>query len=107
MRRARADQSHDSQPAGVDVVSLTTAYTKLHPKLVRSYTLEDFLEANLDTPAADTIATHARQFLQEIAAAEKREFPSVGYGTDHRFKGKILAGTWSMKTRSSTPRSSA
>ncbi|HOC54130.1 MAG TPA: hypothetical protein PKI20_00765 [Verrucomicrobiota bacterium] len=44
------------------------------------------------TPA-DTIASRARQFLDEIAAAEERQFPSVGHGTDHRFKGKALAGT--------------
>jgi hypothetical protein len=33
-----------------------------------------------------------RKFLEEITAAEEREFPSIGYGTDHRFKGKDLAG---------------
>jgi hypothetical protein len=29
------------KPAGADMVSLASAYAKLHPKLVRSYTLED------------------------------------------------------------------
>ena len=32
------------------------------------------------------------KFLDEITAAEERQFPSIGYGTDHRFKGKDLAG---------------
>ena len=33
------------KPAGADLVSLTSAYAKLHPKLVRSYTLEGLLDA--------------------------------------------------------------
>ena len=32
-------------PAGLDLVSLAAAYTNLHPKLVRSYTLEALLDA--------------------------------------------------------------
>ena len=35
----------------------------------------------------------ANTFVAEIAAAEEREFPSVGHGTDHRYKRKGLAGT--------------
>ncbi len=81
------------QPAGADMVSLTTAYAKLHPKLVRSYSLDGLLDSKQETIAVDTVATRAGLFLDEIAAAEERQFPSVGYGTDHRFKGKALAGT--------------
>ena len=32
------------KPAGADMVSLTSAYAKLHPKLVRSYALEGLLD---------------------------------------------------------------
>jgi hypothetical protein len=35
----------------------------------------------------------ARAFLADIAAAEERQFPSIGHGTDHRYKGKALAGS--------------
>ena len=42
---------------------------------------------------SDSIAIRARQFVDEIAAAEARQFSSIGYGTDHRLKGKALAGT--------------
>jgi hypothetical protein len=83
----------DGTPAGADLVSLPAAYVKLHPKLVRSYALEALLNPKQQTPLDDTIATHARQFLDEIAAAEQRPFPSIGHGTDYRFKGKALAGT--------------
>jgi hypothetical protein len=72
----------DSRPVGMDMVSLKSAYTKLHTKLVRRYTLEDLLDSTQRAPASDA-----------IAAAEQRQFPSVGHGTDHRYKGKALAGT--------------
>ena len=94
-------------PAGADLISLTGAYAKLHAKLVRSYTLEGLLVAptspteaserrgkpgegepdpKQETPTAETINVRARQFLDEIAAAEERQFPSVGYGTDFRYR---------------------
>lgn len=79
--------------AGADLVSLTAAYAKLHPKLVRSYTLEGLLDSKQENQSVDAIAGKARQFLHEITSAEEREFPSIGYGADHRFKGKCLAGT--------------
>lgn len=79
-------------PAGVDMISLTGAYTKIHQKLVRSYALEGLLECKQHITAPNGIATHARQFLDEITVAEERHFPSIGYGTDHRLKGKDLAG---------------
>ena len=83
----------DGQPAGADIVSLSSAYTRIHPKLVRSYTLEGLLGSNGKSIELDTASTIARNFLAEIAVAEERQFPSVGYGTDVRFKTKALAGT--------------
>jgi hypothetical protein len=83
----------DGRPVGMDLVSLTSAYAKLHTKLVRSYTMEGMLESKKHPPAPDGIAAQAHRFLEEIAAAEERQFPSVGHGTDFRYKGKALAGT--------------
>ena len=83
----------DGRPAGVDMVSLTGAYAKIHPKLVRSYTLEGLLDPKGKLAAPDANAASAQKFLAEIAAAEERQFPSIGHGTDHRYKGKALAGT--------------
>jgi len=90
----------NAAPAGVDLVSRPGAYARLHPKLVRSYTLEGLLEKSATrsegeaalSPPADVITFQARQFLDEITTAEEQQFPSVGYGTDHRFKGKDFAG---------------
>jgi hypothetical protein len=91
-------------PAGVDLVSRTSAYAKLHPKLVRSYTLEGLLEelspprmtaeGKLPAPlTTDSVSVEARKFLDQILVTEEQPFPSVGYGTDYRYKAKNLAGS--------------
>ena len=79
----------DGQPAGADMVSLSHAYTRLHSKLVRSYTLEGLLEAPKSgaTQPADW-AARARHFLDEIADTEQRQFPAVGYGIDFRYRSR-------------------
>jgi len=80
-------------PAGMDMVSLKNAYTKLHPKLVRSYALEGLVESSSDSQSStievvepDVFTAQARQFLEEIVAAEERQFPSIGHGTDFRYR---------------------
>src|SRR5262249_40419514 len=76
-------------PAGADMVSLTSAYSRLHPKLVRSYALEGLLnpDSALSPPCAEpeVFTAQARRFLEEIIATEERQFPSIGYGTDFRY----------------------
>lgn len=81
------------KPAGADLVSLAAAYAKLHPKLVRSYTLEGLLDDKAKPAPGNGLAARAKDFLAEIIAAEERQFPSVGHGTDHRYKAKALAGS--------------
>ena len=93
-------------PAGADLVSLTAAYAKLHPKLVRSYTLEGLID-NAPSPhtegqgelppsppqgevAPADYSALAKAFLDEIASSEERQFPSVGYGTDFRYRSATL-----------------
>ncbi|HOX59719.1 MAG TPA: hypothetical protein P5205_21515 [Candidatus Paceibacterota bacterium] len=41
------------KPAGADIVSLTSAYARLHPKLVRSYTLEGLLDSPPSPPRGE------------------------------------------------------
>jgi hypothetical protein len=65
----------------------------IYPKLVRSYAFEGLLESKQQSPTTDVIVTQTHKFLEEIAAAKQRQFPSIGYGASHRFKGKDLAGT--------------
>jgi hypothetical protein len=86
------------KPAGIDMVSLTGAYAKLHPKLVRSYALEALLDGNpaesgkpkAPPPVGPDVA---KAFLAEVASAEERQFASVGHGADYRYKATGLAGT--------------
>lgn len=78
--------------AGMDLVSQKSAYARLHPKLVRSYILGGLIEANQQVLSQEDITRTAKDFLCEIMATEPREFPSIGHGTDYRFKGHNLAG---------------
>ncbi len=83
----------NGRPAGADIVSLGAAYAKLHPKLVRSYTLEGLLEQKPEARPPEALLGDARQFLDEIAVAEQSQFPSIGHGTEYRYKSKHLAGS--------------
>jgi hypothetical protein len=78
-------------PAGLELVSLASVYAKLHPKLVRSYTLEALLdqgrELSPSSPAPDTIIPMTRKFLDEIISSDERQFPSISHGIDHRYRG--------------------
>jgi hypothetical protein len=89
-------------PAGADIVSRSAAYAQLHPKLIRSYALEGLLEsspafqpATGSPPATEASAFtgQARQFLHDIAAAEERQFPSIGHGTDFRYRTPAVPST--------------
>lgn len=48
----------DDRPAAVDLVSLTSAYVKLHSKLVRSYTLEGLVAPAAPTTVAASVAAY-------------------------------------------------
>ena len=76
----------DGRPAGLDLVSLTAAYANLHPKLVRSYTLEGLLDATGKATPPDALRPQAEEFRAGILAAEERQFPSVGHGSDYRYR---------------------
>ena len=82
----------DDRPAGFDLVSLGSAYTTIHLKLVRSYALESLLEAPGPDAAGRDFAGMARIFLHRVVAASEGRFPSVGCGVDCRYRGEALAG---------------
>jgi len=100
------------RPAGLEIVSLASAYARLHSKLLRSYALEDLFEASpfhprekdtdeVAAPSAPGLPSQsepdyrrlAEAFLAEIIAAEERWFASVGYGLDYHYVGKDLVGS--------------
>ena len=82
-----------ANPAGMDLVSLTSAYTKLHPKLVRSYTLDGLLETGVTPVGLDGVTARAREFLGQIPYTDEQQFASIGYGADYRYRARALAGS--------------
>jgi len=98
----------DGRPVGMDMLSLAAAYAKLHSKLVRSYTLEGLLDGHTSPATTGSVPpsaisaeplTLAQAFLAEIQTAEVRPFPSIGHGTDFRYRSAV-----SPKSPSPSPR---
>jgi hypothetical protein len=82
----------NNRPAGFDLISLSSAYASVHSKLIRSYALESLLEsAASDMPRGDHVAM-AGEFFKRVATCMERRFPSVGCGSDFRYRGDALAG---------------
>jgi hypothetical protein len=75
---------------GLEVLFSPDTFAKLLPKLVRSYAL-DAVEIPGDhspLPPADS----AVSFLRQVAAAEVREFPTVGLGKTLRLQANDTVG---------------
>lgn len=80
----------DGAVVGLDILSRSKAYAKLHLKLVRSYALEAMLlRGNPITPDTST----ATAFLAELCMGVARKYPSVGLGSDYRISGERLVGS--------------
>jgi hypothetical protein len=85
----------DNRPAGFDLLSLSSAYNRIHSKLVRSYALESLLASTgPEVTVRDQAAAigMAEEFFNRITACSERRFPSVGCGHDTRYRGDALAG---------------
>jgi hypothetical protein len=81
----------NGEVAGFDILSLSSAYEMIHPKLVKSYALDALLqkEKNGNEPSVDK----ARFFIEEACQCEEKRYKSVGHGWDHRFEGKKIVGS--------------
>lgn len=80
------------KPVGLEWVSSASAYARIHPKLVRSYSLEALLvSSGAPVPSVDASAK-ALEFVESLTIAEEQPFPSVGYGTDRRYQGAGITG---------------
>ncbi len=69
---------------GLDCLSLESAYSVLHAKLVKSYALEAIFDKKKKTVTPSVEA--ARGFLGEIAQCNEKKYKSVGLGWDYRFE---------------------
>ncbi|UCB52155.1 MAG: hypothetical protein JSV10_09240 [Candidatus Zixiibacteriota bacterium] len=76
---------------GFDTLSLTSAYSILHRKLVKSYAMDALIqrkEKDLKPPVSQ-----AREFLRAAAKCKERKYESVGHGWDHRLEGESIVGS--------------
>ena len=73
---------------GLDVVSLDSAYARLHAKLVKSYAMEAMLEQKQNGEHAVSADT-ARIFMDAAANSNGTRFKSVGLGWEDRSNGGL------------------
>jgi len=81
----------DGRAAGMDMVSLESAYASLHPKLVKSYAMEAVALGGRDGKPIPEGAPQA--FLAEALACTGQRFKSVGHGWDFRLEGRGMVGS--------------
>ena len=81
----------NGQVAGFDILSLSSAYEIIHPKLVKSYAMDAVLQKKKkgDGPSIDK----AKAFIEGATECEGKRYKSVGHGWDHRFEGKTIVGS--------------
>ncbi len=75
---------------GFDILSLSSVYEKIHPKLIKSYAMDASLSPADKTAAAPVEKT--RRFLKSIQCAETKYKP-VGEGWNYRFEGHGSVGS--------------
>lgn len=78
--------------AGLDVVSRPEVYARLHEKLIRSYVLDALLDGTASPKTVTEASANAQAFLATTYNSREEVFPSVGYGSDHRYSAPGLTG---------------
>ena len=78
--------------SGFDFVSKPAAYTRLHPKLLKSYVVEALFRKEKPSESSNPLDL-AKAFLYDVAKAEETCFDSLGYGNDYRYKGNSTVGS--------------
>jgi hypothetical protein len=76
---------------GMDLLSRSSAYARLHPKLVRSVAMEALLVRR--KAHSDPDPGGAGTFLRAAQACAERRYESSGLGYDLRFEGQGLVGS--------------
>jgi hypothetical protein len=80
----------DDAVAGIDLFDAPGTFSKLMPKLIRSYALdaiETLGEEKKTTPKAE-----AERFIKILTSTRIEEFPAVGLGDDVRVKSHMISG---------------
>ncbi|MCX5867454.1 MAG: hypothetical protein NT009_08270 [Proteobacteria bacterium] len=81
----------NGEVAGLDYISLESAYATLHQKLAKSYAMDAILlEKKKKTKPS---VAGARAFLQGLKQSKVKKYKSIGHGWDHRYEGKGFVGS--------------
>lgn len=82
---------------GLDVVSSSIAYSFLHHKLLKSYSLEAILQEETGDKKMNEAQFNgldkAKSFLDEARLSVDEKHKSIGYGCDHRLEGPSVVGS--------------
>jgi hypothetical protein len=81
----------NGEVVGLDILSQVSAYQKLRSKLLRSYIMDALFQPNEEN--VNVSLDKALSFLAAIKTCSGQHYPSVGYGDDHRFDNKEIAGS--------------
>jgi hypothetical protein len=76
----------DDQVAGFDLIPHPEIYARQHTKLVKSYLIDSIAQTNPRAADPDAAGVQADEFLRAAAECPVRKFPSIGYGTDCRYR---------------------
>jgi len=76
----------DDQVAGFDLIPQPEIYARQHAKLVKSYIIESIAKPDPHPANSDTAGVRAAEFLRAAAECPVRKFPSIGHGTDCRYR---------------------
>ena len=77
--------------AGFDLVSLESAYTTLHPKLIKSYAIDALLQVKQGDKKVSI--AKAKAFLAETADCKEERYKSIGHGWDYRYESPAKVGS--------------
>jgi hypothetical protein len=75
---------------GFDVVSLSSAYKNIHPKLLKSYAIDSILDKNGKNNLS---IDKAKNFIKKAIKCRGKKYDSKGIGLDYRFETNKLVGS--------------
>jgi len=80
----------DGDVVGMDLVLSSQAYSLLHEKLLKSYSMEAILRKG---ESSEGVSGVVESFLEDVKASNEEKHPSVGYGMDYRYEGPHSVGS--------------
>lgn len=85
----------EGEIAGFDLIPHSRIYALEHSKLIKSYVIEALIgSVKNESKAVDLkeVEGRAEDFFRTVKESDEQSFPSIGYGTDYRFKRTGIAG---------------